>query len=222
MGDSRKPDRPFASSTILRPDAPDYPAVLHRCAEDGCPPAVTAWGSLYPLSGKLLGFFCSIRTPGDVILKTYDLARKLRDFDLTLVGGFQSPMEREFLDFYLRGVASVVICPARGIGTRRIPRTWQAPLEEGRLVFLSFFNANVRRPTAVTAARRNAQVTALADQFLIPYAEPGGKIERLCKTVLAQGKRVMTLVSPDNAHLIDLGAVALSASDFSSLRHRPP
>lgn len=222
MDDSRKPDRLLASPTILRPDAPDYPAVLHRCVEDGYPPAVTAWGSLSPLADNLLGFFCSIRTPGDAILKTYDLARNLRGADLTLVGGFQSPMEREFLDFYLRGAASVVICPARGIGTMRIPRTWQAPLEEGRLLYLFFFNTNVRRPTAATATRRNVQVAALADQFLIPYAEPGGKVERLCRSVLAQGKRVFTLVSPDNAHLVDLGAVALPASDISSLRHRPP
>ena len=66
------------------------------------------------LDGRLIGFFCSVRCPGDAILKTFDLARTLRDADVTVVGGFQSPMEREFLDLLLRGSARVVVCPARG------------------------------------------------------------------------------------------------------------
>ena len=35
-----------------------------------------------------------MRAPGDSVLKIYDLARALRSRRMTLVGGFQSPMER--------------------------------------------------------------------------------------------------------------------------------
>ncbi len=195
------------------PDSPDYPAALRRCLRDGRPIPVTTWGELGLLDGALLGFFCSVRARGDALLKTYDLARALRSRDLTVVGGFQSPMEKEFLDLLLRGSARVVLCPARGIGVMRIPGAWKAPLAGGRLLILSFFDDALRRPTAAIAARRNAWVAALADRLLVPHAEPGGKTERLCRDALARGNPVFTLDSADNAHLVVLGAAPMSAND---------
>ena len=201
----------------VRPDSPDYPAALRACSRAGRPIPVTARGDLGALDGRLLGFFCSVRAPGDALLKTYDLARALRVAAVTLVGGFQSPMEKEFLDLLLRGSARVVVCPARGLGVMRIPRAWKAPLADGRLLILSFFDDALRRPTAAVAAERNACVAALADRLLVAHAEPGGKTERLCRHALALGKPVFTLDSPDNAHLAALGAAPVSANDPAPL-----
>ena len=55
------------------------------------------------LKRPLVGLFCSIRCPGSVILRTYDLARALRDAGVPVIGGFHSPMEKECLDLLLRG-----------------------------------------------------------------------------------------------------------------------
>ena len=110
--------------------APDTPTALRRCTEAGSMPAVTSKGNLDLLDRKLIGFFCSVRCPGDVILKTYDLARMLRDKDVTLIGGFQSPMEKDFLDLVLRGPSSVVVCPARGLGTVQVKANNPMPLHE--------------------------------------------------------------------------------------------
>lgn len=195
----------------------DYPAALRRCSEKGHPPVVTARGALGLLDELLLGFFCSIRAPGPAILQTYDLARALRSANVTLIGGFQSPTEREFLDILLRGTASVVVCPARGIGTIRIPKSWRPPLAEGRLLILSFFAAAIRRPTAALAAERNAHVAALASRLLIPYAEPGGKTAGLCTAALTRGQPVFTFDAPDTAHLIACGAVPLPPNDLTPL-----
>ncbi len=184
------------SPIILPPTTPDYPKVLHRCAEDGCPPTVTAWGSLRPLAGKLLGFFCSVRTPGAVILKIYDLAQTLRDANQTIIGGFQSPMEKEFLDFLLRGTAPVVVCPARGISPMRIPKAWRGPMEEGRLLILSFCNAGIRRPTSATAARRNVLVVALADRLLVPYAEPAARSSNFAERPRPKASRCLRCPHP--------------------------
>ncbi len=197
----------------LDPGAPEYPSGLRRCFGEGRPGPVTAWGGLHLLEGGLLGFFCSVRAPGDALLKIYDVARALRGRSVTLVGGFQSPMEKEFLDLLLRGSAGVVVCPARGLGVMRLPRAWRAPLDDGRLLVLSFFDEAVRRPTAAIAARRNACVAALADRLLVAHAAPGGKTERLCRDALAAGKRVFTLASSDNAHLMARGAVPVAADD---------
>ncbi|MGH8503481.1 MAG: hypothetical protein ACREVE_13610 [Gammaproteobacteria bacterium] len=161
-----------------------------------------------------LAIFSSIRCPGDIILKTYDLARALRNMNMTIISGFQSPMEKECLTFLLRGNAPIVICPARGLARMRLAAEWRAPLAEGRLLLLSFFDDKIRRPTAGLAQRRNEYVGALADRILIAHAQPGGKIERICKTALALTKPVFTLDSPANARLVDLGAKPISTLDL--------
>ena len=196
---------------------PDTPVALQRCFEAGSVPAIMSKGSLDILDGRLIGFFCSVRCPGDVILKTYDLARALRNTDVTLIGGFQSPMEKDFLDLVLRGPSSVVVCPARGLDTMRIPQAWKNPLAEGRLLLLSFCDDNIRRPTEDLAATRNAHVATLAHRLLIAHAEKGGKTEKLCEEALAHGKPVFALDSPDNAYLLQLGVVPVSADNPSPL-----
>ncbi len=197
--------------------APDTPTALRRRAEAGSASVVALQGDIGILDKRLVGFFCSVRCPGDVILKTYDLARALRETDATIVGGFQSPMEKECLDLLLRGSASVVVCPARGLGNMRLPKGWKKPLADSRLLLLSFFDDKLRRPTAAIAAERNAHVAALAARLLIAHAEKGGKTEKLCKDALARGKPVFALDSPDNAHLIQLGAVPVSVADITPL-----
>ena len=192
---------------------PDMPEVLRRCGGAGGEAPVALLGDPDTLDGKLIGLFCSVRCPGDAILKTFDLARALRDADVTVVGGFQFPMEREFLDLLLRGSARVVVCPARGIGRMRIPAEWRGPLQDGRLLILSFFHDIIRRPTAVTSTERNERVAALVDTILIAYAEVGGKTEALCREALTRGKPGFSLASEDNAHVIELGARSLPADD---------
>lgn len=193
--------------------APDMPAVLRRCIGAGGEAPVALLGDPGILDGRLIGFFCSVRCPGDVILKTFDLARSLRDADVTVVGGFQSPMEREFLNLLLRGSARVVVCPARGLGRMRIPGDWKEPIGDGRLVILSFFDDRVRRPTASTVAVRNSRVAALSDIILIAHAETGGKTEALCREATGDGKPVFALASDDNSHLFEMGARPVEADN---------
>jgi len=114
----------------------------------------------------LTALFCSNRCPGDLILKTYDLARALRDASAPVIGGFQTPMEKECLRLLLRGDQPIVICPARGINNMRIPRAWRPALDDGRLLILSPFPASIKRPTAALAARRNEFVSTLAQSLL--------------------------------------------------------
>ena len=93
-------------------------------------------------------------------------------------------------------------------------KVWNSALNDGRLMFLSFFDDHVRRPTAATAAERNARVAALADIILIAHAESGGKTESLSKEALADGKPVFALASDDNTHLFELGARPVDADDL--------
>jgi hypothetical protein len=117
------------------------------------PPALESGPSAIStsLNLPLLGFFCSTKCPGNVIVHTYDLARTLRDAGVPVIGGFHSPMEKECLDLLLRGTQPIVICPARGIERMRLPATWHAPLSEARLLVISPFSGQYRRPKATLA-----------------------------------------------------------------------
>ena len=170
---------------------------------------IAARGNVAILDSRLLALFCSARCPGDLILKTYDLARKLRESGTTVVGGFHSPMERECLELLLRGTQPVVICPARGIEPTRLPRQWSAAIQQGRMLILSPFAGTVRRPTIRTAAQRNDFVAAIADAVLVAHAAPASKTEAFCRRLHLLGKPLFTLPGLQNSALLALGAVAI-------------
>ena len=173
------------------------------------------------LQEPLTAFFCSNRCPGDLILKTYDLAWAMRDAGVPVVGGFQTPMERECLRLLLRGSQPVVVCPARGIDNMRVPREWRDPLEAGRMLVLSPFPAIRRRPTAELAAQRNDLVAGLSHRVLIVHASPGGKTEAFARKIAGSGKPLFTLDSPANSNLLALGARAVTPAMLAGGGCRP-
>jgi len=170
------------------------------------PPDTAHRGNLRLLEEPLTAFFCSQRCPGDLILKTYDLARAMRDAGVPVIGGFQTRMEKECLRLLLRGAQPVVVCPARGIENMRVPRDWRPALDDGRLLVLSPFPATVRRPTADLAAQRNDLVAALASRVFIAHAARGSKTEAFARRLAAAGKPMLTLDSPANGNLVGMGA----------------
>ena len=207
--------------TRYEPVAAGMPPAVRRFTDAAGGQTATLIGDPSLLDREPVALLCSVHCPGDLILRSYDLARSLRTSPLTFIGGFQSPIEKEFLELLLRRPASpqdqthlpspsVIVCPARGIARMRIPRAWREPLHTGRLLLLSTFSDSIRRPTAAAVARRNACVAALAGRFLILHAKQGGKTADLGKEALAAGKPVYTFDAPANAHLIALGAQDLS------------
>jgi len=108
-------------AVALIPRNPDFPGTLRKASEGTGFSRFWAIGDVKILSNSLLGLLCSIRCPGRVIVQTYDLARALRDAGVPVIGGFHSPMEKECLDFLLRGKQPVVVCPSRSITNMRMP-----------------------------------------------------------------------------------------------------
>jgi len=206
------PNRPFTVA-VLESTASNFPAVLR--ARDGTAifPRIWAIGDLAILEKRLLGFLCSTQCPGEVILRTYDIARALRDAGVPVISGFHSPMEKECLDLLLHGTQPVVICLARSIEQMRIPRMWREELEERRLLLLSPFEPDHRRITAPLAEQRNWLVACLAHKVFIAYAAPRSRTEKFCRDLPRCGKDVVTFDCVANANLIELGATCLSPSD---------
>jgi len=166
------------------------------------------------LDQSLLGFFCSKKCPGEVILRTYDVARALRDAGVPVIGGFHSPMEKECLDLLLRGKQPVVVCSARGLDRMRIPRPWRGAISEDRLLVLSSFDGKIRRATAEQAEQRNRIVGALATKTFVAHASPGSKTLRLVQELVNTGKRIYTLNVEVNNRLSDEGVTQVSIEDL--------
>src|SRR5207244_7197156 len=110
-----------AVTTIETSSATCPSALRDGMAVAGIGQRLWAIGKLQILEQPLLGFFCSTKCPGEVILQTYDLARALREAGIPMIGGFHTPMEKECLALLLRGTQPMVICPARSIAQMRLP-----------------------------------------------------------------------------------------------------
>ena len=182
-----------------------YPSAWKKFLGECHPEIITTMGNLDILNQKKLAFFCSIKCPGHLILKTYDLAQHLKQAGLTVIGGFHSPIERECLRILLRGPQPVIVCPARSIKGMRMRRVYIKPLEEGRLLFLSPFKESQRRNTVDTAMERNRFVAAVADAVFVAHASPNSKMEKFCHEVLKLGKPLYTFESEANSNLIEMG-----------------
>jgi predicted Rossmann fold nucleotide-binding protein DprA/Smf involved in DNA uptake len=183
-----------------------YPAQLSVCLGEDAPTALGYIGNVELLKSEPLALFCSKKCPGNLILKTYDLAQSLREAGTSVMSGFHSPVERECLNILLRGRNPIILCLARGLERIRIPKEYCKPMDEGRLLLLSPFSEKYRRADAKLATARNAVVAAIVDSVFVAHAEPGSKTEMLCRDVIKWGKYLRTFDDDANHHLMALGA----------------
>lgn len=71
---------------------------------------------------------------------------------------------------------------------------------------MSVFPDSARRITRETAHQRNRVVAALSSRFFVPYTNPGGNTEALCREIIAWDLPLFTLPDPANPHLVSLRA----------------
>ena len=200
---------------LITPASPDYP---HRLASGwvGSPsPELRTRGNIALLDLPLVASFCSVKCPGNLILQSHDLARRLREHHIPVVGGFHSPIEKEVLTVLLRGQSPLITCPARSIGKMRIPAEQKAPLTEDRLLIVSPFKDYQKRASKTTARYRNRVVAGLAEWVFIAYTDEGGSTESLAREIITQGKPVYTFDSTYTANLIRLGAQTVRLDEDS-------
>lgn len=212
----------MANHTIqVETESIHYPSRLREHSLHDRYPRLWMVGDPGLLSQPLLGLLCSTRCPGQVVLRIYDLARALRNAGVAIISGFQSPMEKECLELLLRGTQPVVICPARAIECMRFPSSWCAGLDSQRCLVISPFATPHRRVTSELAEERNGLVAALAKEIAVLHAQPGGRIDRLSRDLIAKGRVVWTLDLPENAALIKAGATGATLDAIAALGVTP-
>ena len=166
------------SNTIKASDA-SWPLPLTDRLGASAPPAIQVVGPPELLIESKTAFFCSVQTPGTIILRAHDTAKHIRDKGVTAISGFHSSIEKDCLRILLRGKQPIIICPARAIETMRIPSECRAAFEEGRILFISPFVEKPKRVTRDSAIRRNEIVAALADEAYIAHVTAGSETERI-------------------------------------------
>jgi len=125
-------------------------------------------------------FLCSRQVPASVVLKCYDWAIAEREAGNCVISGFHSPLEKDVLHYLLKGTQPIIIALARGLKIR-VEAELKKPLDQGRLLIITPFDASVKRVTTATAAIRNRMMIEIADKVVVGYASPGGKLDMLLK-----------------------------------------
>ena len=94
-------------------------------------------GNTSLLGRKKIGYFASGTIASQSVLPTLDWASELakRD-DVAIMSGFHSKMEREVLDFLLRGRCGIIFVLARSI-YRKVPSKFREAYDAGRVLFIS-------------------------------------------------------------------------------------
>ena len=164
-----------------------WPRTLTERLGASSPKTLQVIGPEALLAARRTALFSSAHTPGDVILRAHDAARRLRDEDVTVISGFHSPIEKDCLKILLRGKQPIIVCRATAMDGMRISVEYRPAFEAGRLLFLSPFADLPRRLTKESALRRNEVVAALADELVVAYASPGGAMEALLAEARAWG-----------------------------------
>ena len=201
----------------LPPEDTAYPTALKTCAAFKTAPTLNAIGNLSLLQSPAIGsavleaiaLFCSIKCPGELILKTYDLAQALRDAEIPVISGFHTPIEQDCLKILLRGTQPIIHCPARSIHDMRLSSEQKQAIGEGRLLLISPFNASYSRATAELAEKRNAMIGAIAHTIFIAYAAPNSKTLAFAQSLIETGKYVVTFDSDRTSVLQEQRIVGL-------------
>lgn len=165
------------------------------------PKELCCLGALELLEQACLGFLCSSRCSGDAVLAAYEVSKKLDPEGQPVAGGFHSPMERQFLEILLVRAVPVVICVPRPLAGMRMPSAWKSGIDNGRLLVISPVLSGNRRFSRSVAEMRNALVGAIADPLFVPYAFPGGSIEKLLAVCAGWGKTILTVRCNEQAVL---------------------
>jgi predicted Rossmann fold nucleotide-binding protein DprA/Smf involved in DNA uptake len=179
--------KPNLSALIIDRENRLYPELLVKRLGKDAPERLWVVGNPEILALPKTALFCSMRCPGDAVIKAMDQARKWRDEGRCIISGFHSPIEKECLHILLRGRQPIIICPARGIENMRIPGIWRPAVAEGRVLILSIFSASERRMTAKLSTQRNQMVAALADEICFMHISPGGRMSQLFEQVSKSG-----------------------------------
>ncbi len=125
-------------------------------------------------------FLSSQKCPAEVVLKSYEWAKKQREAGNCIVCSNHSIIEKDVFEILLRGTQPLIYVLPRGL-----KKQWDADInratENKRLLIVTPFTPDIRRVTRDTSEKKNEFIVSIADQIVVGYANPGGQLEKLLK-----------------------------------------
>ena len=136
-------------------------------------------GNLRVLDWYRIGYFASNNIASLSVLPTLDwVAEVSKREDVAIVSGFHSKMEREVLDFLLRGKCGIVCVLARSI-YKKIPDKFREAYNSGRILFIAPFKTSATRTSRHLCQQRNEYVASISDELVFSSLTPDSSLYQL-------------------------------------------
>lgn len=144
-------------------------------------------GNTSLLDRRKIGYFASGTIASLSVLPTLDWATEVaRREDVAIVSGFHSKMEREVLDFLLRGKCGIICVLARSI-YKKIPEKYREAYNAGRVLFVAPFKTSATMTSRHLCQQRNEYVASISDELIFSSLTPDSSLYPLSitrKTIL--------------------------------------
>ena len=136
-------------------------------------------GNTSLLDRRKIGYFASGTIAALSVLPTLDWATEVaRREDVAIVSGFHSKMEREVLDFLLRGKCGIICVLARSI-YKKIPEKYREAYNAGRILFIAPFKTSATRTSRHLCQQRNEYVASISNSLVFSSLTPDSSLYQL-------------------------------------------
>lgn len=136
----------------------------------------TYLGNTDLLNQPLVAFFCSRRYAPQAVLASYDWATA--QHDKVVISTFLSPLERDVMDFLLQKKQPFIyVLPARMY--KRVPVRFKEALDDGRILFISLCNENVRMYGEISCYTANRYILSLVSEAVFASIAKDSNTEKL-------------------------------------------
>ena len=151
---------------------------------------------------SVLGVLASGKAPGPVVWESYQFFYALRDANVTIAGGWHSPLEKGILDALIEGNVNVAFFAAKGLKARGFQQKFKLLDRTSRGLMISPFPDSVTKINGTEGPRlRNELLAAISDVLLIPYIKPRGKLFHMLKAESAFLNKTFILNHAENDNI---------------------
>lgn len=127
------------------------------------------------------------------ILKCYDWATEERDKGTCVISGFHSPLEKDVLEFLLKGSQPIILVLGRAL-YKRIPEVLLKPMDENRLLIISPVSQTYKRQSEASCLKRNSFIINIADKIVFGSLDENGGLYPLYEKAKVQ-KKIIDVIS---------------------------
>ena len=140
---------------------------------------IVTLGNAELLKLEKVGFLSSRKVPPSAVLQCYDWAGRMRDAGVCVMGGFQSPLEKDVLKLLLKGEQPVILVLGRKMWAEKyVPEEFRKHIDAGRMLVVSPVTQTISRIDVQSAAMRNRYIIENSDTMVFATLCPGGELER--------------------------------------------